>query len=180
MNWVKKIITNRDNRKKRLIKSKRLNTKIVFLMDMVEIAFPVALALFCLGIIVYLLFQLKVEGMETILDFIIASMAGLFLVFSLVNKNLSDRWKYIVSGTIVTCLCSIGFVIVMIISLHQMDGSVARVISLVSLIISGLDELIDYIKFQIGYVTTRKNEKELEINDLESEGIFNNMFDSKN
>ena len=148
-------------------------------MDRVEIAFPVVLTFFCLGIIVYLLFQLKVEGMETILDFIIASMAGLFLIFSLVNKNFSDRWKYIASGTIMTLLCLIGFVIVMIISLQQMDGSVARVISLVSLIISRLDELIDYIKFQIGYATTRKNEKELEINDLEGEGIFNNMFDSK-
>lgn len=58
-------------------------------------------------------------------------------------------------GIIWIIACSIGFVILMIVSLNLKDGSIARNISLLSLFSSGIIELKEYIIFIIGYATKR-------------------------
>lgn len=180
MNWAKKIIANREERRSKLIKEKKVNAIILFICDLVEIFIPILIVLFCIACIIYMSLQSEVEGMDIILDFIIASVAGILLAVSLVNKALSDRWKYIVTGSIFTLACTVGFIIVMIIALKQRDGSAARWISFVSLIISAIDELIDYTKFQLGYVFKRNDEKKEEIKKIEEGSGFDKRLNSKN
>jgi len=177
MNWVTKLSAKRKKRKAELIKEKRISSRWSFVLDVAEIIIPCCLFIFCLVIIVYLFFNLKVQGIDTIVDFLIASASGFILVYSLVNIILSDRWKYITLGIIWIIACSIGFVILMIVSLNLKDGSIARNISLLSLFSSGIIELKEYIIFIIGYATKRKTVKELEIEDINKKSIFDKTFD---
>lgn len=132
------------------------------------------------GAVVYLLFQSNIEGMETILDFIVACMAGMLLVVSWINKHLSDKLKYIMQGAILFGVCSIGLIIIMGIALVQRDGSLARKISVVSLIISAVEEIKEYAKFQFGYVLDRNECKKNEIKQLENSSVFDEKFDTVN
>lgn len=177
MNWTKRILANRELRREKMVKEKKINTVLLFVFDLVEIVFPFVIALLCVGTIIYFLFHLEIEGMDTVFDFIVASMAGLLLVFSLVNKHLSVRGKYIVSGALFILLCSVGYIIVMIIALKQEDGAIARIISVASLLISIVDELWDFAKFQFGYALSKKEEKKREIDQLERTSVFDEKFD---
>lgn len=179
MNCTKRILANRQLRREKMVTEKKRNTVLMFVFDLVEIVFPSIIALFCVGTIIYFLFQLDIESMDTVIDFIVASMAGLLLVFFLVNKHLSDSGKYIVSGALLILACSVGYIFIMIIALKQKDGSIARIISVASLVISVVDELWDFAKFQFKYAVTRRDEKKQEIVQLERTRIFDDKFDPK-
>ena len=179
MNWAKKIITHRESEKMKLIKGKKQNTKLLYLFDLIGTAMSIVTLIFCMGTIVYMLRYEKIEGMDIILDFIIAAVAGMLLLLSLINRKLSDESKYIVSGAIITLAYSIGFIFIMIIALRLKDASIARKISLASLIVSGILEIKDYCNFQCRYATKRYKDKEFEIENLEGKSIFDNEFDTK-
>lgn len=161
MNWINKAYNNRKARKKKLIEQKIIEEKWIFILDIVEVFLPIMMVVLCVGTIVYLLFQIHIEGMETILDFIVACMSGMLLAVSLINKHLSDKWKYIMQGAILSVVCSIGLIIIMGIALVQRDGAVARIISIVSLVISAVEEIKEYAKFQFGYVLDRNECKKM-------------------
>lgn len=180
MNWIKRITANRKERKEKVIREGRISAKVAFLLDLVEIVVPVLIVLFCLGAIVYMLSKIETTGMDIVFDYIIAGISGIVLVVSVVNKNLSDRYKYIVAGSLLILAYFIGFIIVMGIALRQKDGSAARIISVVSLIISVLDELIDFVRFQFKYVTEKNRKNKKEIENLEGKSVFDKKFDLKN
>lgn len=181
MNWINKACNNRKARKKKIIEQKIIEEKCIFILDIVEVILPITMIVFCMGAVVYLLFQSNnIEGMETILDFIVACMAGMLLVVSWINKHLSDKLKYIMQGAILFGVCTIGLIIIMSIALVQRDGSLARKISVVSLIISAVEEIKEYAKFQFRYVLDRNECKKNEIKQLENSSVFDEKFDTVN
>lgn len=179
MNWINKACNNRKARKKKLIEQKIIEKKWIFILDIVEVILPITMVVFCMGAVVYLLFQIHIDGMETILDFIVAYMSGMLLVVSLINKHLSDKLEYMMQGAILFGVCSIGLII-MGIALVQRGGSVARIISIVSLIISAVEEIKEYAKFQFRYVLDRNECKKNEIKQLENSSVFDEKFDTVN
>ena len=129
--------------------------------------------LFCLGSILFLFYYGNIEGMDMVIDFIIAGLSGALLIYSLIIKSMKDELKHVFQLSLILLPYTIGFEILLIVAAMQKDGEIARVISLVTLIISSVVELRDYYKYQKGDIEERRNKNKLDETKLQEKSAMN-------
>lgn len=173
MNESKKNVKEKYYQKNKEIEKKRCFNKIMIFLDSIMIYITLIPPLFCLGSILFLFYYGNIEGMDMVIDFIIAGLSGALLIYSLIIKSMKDELKHVFQLSLILLPYTIGFEILLIVAAMQKDGEIARVISLVTLIISSVVELRDYYKYQKGDIEERRNKNKLDETKLQEKSAMN-------
>ncbi len=157
--WMMANSHNQNSKKNKKQKSRSR----LYILDVCSIIAPIVFFIVELGSCIYLYANVSVAGMDVVIDFIVAAMSGLLLLFSFIKIRFkTDEKKYIYWGNTLMLVFSVGFLIILVMAERQVNGDVARIISLICLLITSLVEVAQYVVFEVGYARRRRDEREKE------------------
>lgn len=119
------------------------------------------------------------EGLEIVLDFIIACLSSVLMIVSLISKNISMKTRSTVYGGLLTLTFSVGLIVALIFSMVQKDGDLDRRLSLGSLIIPIICDVAGFVKYQSENLKEKNVLNNIGIEKLYGESVFDNKFDIK-
>jgi hypothetical protein len=108
-----------------------------------------------------------------ILDFSIATLSLLVLLFSLINEKLSDNAKYIIMDGLYILLTLVGFLLALIIGMKLKNPSaVGRTLSFVCLFASLIMEMKKVLNHNYERNLQQEKKEQMEIDNLEKSSIM--------
>lgn len=162
MNGSKKIVNNNEENKNNTIEKDESNLK------MQKIANRVGLCLLFIlyGVFVWAIFELyrnqSMQAVANTIDFVIASNSiFVLIVCNLKNRGVFKKKKFLWYSATYILLMTIGLLVSMITGIYlQKAGEIARLLSIICLLITILIEIVDATKTDYDFY--RVGEKKLE------------------
>ena len=162
MNNSKKIVNSNEEIKNNTIKKDESNLKIQKIVNRVVLCLLfIPYGVFVCTIFVLYRYQ-SMQDVATTIDFVIASNSiFVLIVCNLKNRGIFKKKKYLWYSTIYIFLMTFGLIASMIAGiLLQKAGEIARLLSIICLIITMLIELVDATRTDCDFY--RDGEKKLE------------------
>ena len=149
------------NVKNREIDKSKVFSTVKFIAEIYEILVVIFFSGMVIGVCFYLYSKIGLDGMDIIVDFVIAGMSGLLTAVSIIKNRLkSKEQKYICLGTILIAVFSVGFLVVLILAAKQTSSCFARIISTACLMVTIFIEIYQYVILVIAYVKEKRNKRD--------------------
>lgn len=173
MNSSKNIVKNQKIKKNHKLKEMRFGIKVQKTLNRIEMLFPISGLIICFLGFIYLFHFQNNDMIAGILDFSIATLSLLVLLFSLINEKLSDNAKYIIMDGLYILLTLVGFLLALIIGMKLKNPSaVGRTLSFVCLFASLIMEMKKVLNHNYERNLQQEKKEQMEIDNLEKSSIM--------